>query len=65
MTVALDQAEADAALEELFVRRSLGGAADVVVVEEYLEGRELSVLALCDGERLAMMPPARDYKAAL
>jgi phosphoribosylamine--glycine ligase len=62
--VAMDQAEADAALEELFVRRSLGAASDVVVVEEYLEGRELSVLALCDGERLAVMPPARDYKAA-
>lgn len=65
VTVALDQATADAALDELFVRRALGGAADVVVIEEFLEGRELSVLALCDGERLAMMPPARDYKAAL
>lgn len=65
VTVAFDQATADAALEELFVRRTLGGAANVVVIEEFLEGRELSVLALCDGERLAMMPPARDYKAAL
>ena len=65
VTVAMDQAAADAALDELFVRRSLGGAADVVVIEEFMEGRELSVLALCNGERLAMMPPARDYKAAL
>jgi phosphoribosylamine--glycine ligase len=62
--VAADQAEADAALEELFVRRSLGAASDVVVVEEYLAGREVSVLALCDGERVALVPPARDYKAA-
>jgi phosphoribosylamine--glycine ligase len=65
VTVAADQEEADAALDELFVRRSLGAASDVVVVEEYLDGRELSVLALCDGERLAVLPPARDYKAAL
>lgn len=65
VTVAFDQATADAALDELFVRRMLGAAADVVVIEEYLDGRELSVLALCDGERLAMLPPARDYKAAL
>ncbi|MCC7370835.1 MAG: phosphoribosylamine--glycine ligase [Chloroflexi bacterium] len=65
VTVALDRVAADAALDELFVRRSLGSAADVVVVEEFLEGRELSVIALCDGERLAILPPARDYKAAL
>ena len=65
VTVAADQAEADAAMEELFVRRSLGAASDVVVVEEYLAGREVSLLALCDGERLALLPPARDYKAAL
>jgi len=65
VTVAFDQATADLALDELFVRRTLGGAADVVVIEEYLEGHELSVLALCDGERLAVLPPARDYKAAL
>lgn len=64
VTVAMTPAEADAALDELFVRRALGAAADVVVIEEFLEGRELSVLALCDGERLAVMPPARDYKAA-
>ena len=64
VTVAADAADADAALEDLFQRRSLGSAADVVVVEECLTGPELSMLALCDGERIALVPPARDYKAA-
>jgi len=63
--VASSESEMDAALDELFRRRSLGAAADHVLVEEYLEGRELSVLAFTDGERLAVMPPARDYKRLL
>jgi phosphoribosylamine--glycine ligase len=63
--VATNQSEMEAALDELFRRRSLGAAADHVLVEEYLEGRELSVLAFTDGEQLAVMPPARDYKRLL
>ena len=63
--VATNESEMEAALDELFRRRSLGAAADHVLVEEYLEGRELSVLAFTDGERLAAMPPARDYKRLL
>jgi phosphoribosylamine--glycine ligase len=52
--------EVDAACEQLFHR--LGEAARTVLVEERLEGPELSVLAFADGERLAVMPSARDYK---
>jgi phosphoribosylamine--glycine ligase len=33
-----------------------------VVVEEFLDGRELSLLALCDGERALPLAPARDFK---
>jgi phosphoribosylamine--glycine ligase len=55
--------EVELAIEQLFHR--LGAAADQVVVEELLEGPELSVLAFTDGERLAIMPPARDYKRLL
>ncbi|HEV2672864.1 MAG TPA: phosphoribosylamine--glycine ligase [Gemmatimonadales bacterium] len=41
---------------------SLGEAGKEVLVEEFLDGEELSVLALTDGERLLMLPPAQDHK---
>ncbi len=65
VVIARDRATAEQALDDFFVARTLGDAADAVLIEECLVGRELSVLALCDGEHLAVMPPARDYKAAL
>jgi phosphoribosylamine--glycine ligase len=60
--VAKTGADADAALDALFNLRVLGKAGERVLIEEYLTGRELSALAFTDGERLAVMPPARDYK---
>ncbi|HJS42854.1 MAG TPA: phosphoribosylamine--glycine ligase [Gemmatimonadales bacterium] len=41
---------------------SLGEAGKEVLVEEFLEGEELSILALTDGERVLMLPPAQDHK---
>jgi phosphoribosylamine--glycine ligase len=61
--VAFTSQQVEAALDQLFNR--LGDAADHVLVEELLEGPELSVLAFTDGEQLAVMPPARDYKRLL
>ncbi|HVS29634.1 MAG TPA: phosphoribosylamine--glycine ligase [Solirubrobacteraceae bacterium] len=55
-----DAAAAHDALSQLLVDRRFGGEA--VIVEEFLEGEELSLLALCDGERAVAMAPARDYK---
>lgn len=49
-----------------WVRRCLEGhfgeASTSVVIEDYLDGPELSILALCDGDRALALPPARDYK---
>ena len=41
---------------------SLGEAGKELVIEEFLEGEELSVLALTDGERVLILPPAQDHK---
>ena len=49
----------------LLVERELGEAGRQVVLEERLHGEEASFFALCDGTRGWMLPPARDYKAAL
>ncbi len=61
VTVAEDTDQAKAALREIFVEGRFGEGASAVV-EELLVGKELSLLALCDGERALPMAPARDFK---
>jgi phosphoribosylamine--glycine ligase len=58
-------AETGRALDACFVRREFGAAADEVVVEELLEGEELSLIALADGESLVPLLPSQDHKRAL
>ncbi len=58
--VCADETEAQAALHALLVERRFDTR--TVVVEELLHGPELSLLALCDGERAVPMAPARDFK---
>jgi phosphoribosylamine--glycine ligase len=60
VVIAVDEEQARATLEDFLVRRRFGPGR--VVVEECLEGEELSLLALCDGERALPMAPAQDYK---
>jgi phosphoribosylamine--glycine ligase len=55
-----DEGRARAHLEALLVGHRFG--TETVVVEEHLVGEELSLLALCDGERALAMAPAQDYK---
>jgi phosphoribosylamine--glycine ligase len=54
--------EAEAALTQCFVTRSFGDAADTVLVEEYLEGQEVSLLSIVSGEQILPLAPAQDYK---
>ena len=60
VVIAADEGEARAALEAMLVERRFGE--HPVVVEEFLDGDELSVLALCDGETALPLAPARDFK---
>jgi phosphoribosylamine--glycine ligase len=46
----------------LCIAGHFGEAGATVVIEEHLVGRELSVLAICDGNRAVVLDPARDYK---
>jgi phosphoribosylamine---glycine ligase len=58
--ICTSEAEARDAVELFFVERRFGET--VVVLEEHLEGEELSLLALCDGENVLPLAPAQDYK---
>lgn len=55
-------AEADTALQDMFVDKTLGDAAAEVVVEEFLEGPEISIHAISDGNTYALFPVAQDHK---
>ncbi|MBI3160110.1 MAG: phosphoribosylamine--glycine ligase [Chloroflexi bacterium] len=60
-----DSVQAERILQDLLVENRLGAAGAQIVIEERLNGPELSVLAFTDGQRLAIMPPARDHKRLL
>jgi phosphoribosylamine---glycine ligase len=65
VTVCDTAAEAEAAAEACLVEGEFGQAGSRVLVEERMYGEELSLLALCDGERVLPFAPARDHKRAL
>jgi phosphoribosylamine--glycine ligase len=60
VVIAQDEAQAREALEAMLVERRFGETE--VLVEDHLVGEELSLLAICDGERALAMAPAQDYK---
>ena len=57
VTIAHSPAEAEAALRDIF---SQDGAQ--AVIEDFMTGQEVTVLAFCDGERYALTPPSQDHK---
>ena len=58
--ICASEAEAREAVEVFFTERRFGET--TVVLEEFLDGEELSLLALCDGENVVPLAPAQDYK---
>ena len=58
--ICASEAEAREAIDVFFTEQRFGDT--TVVLEEFLEGEELSLLALCDGENVVPLAPAQDYK---
>ena len=56
--------EADAAIDAILVEGRFGRSGATVVVEDLLEGPELSVFGITDGKDVVALAPARDYKRA-
>jgi phosphoribosylamine---glycine ligase len=54
--------DAKADIEELFIRNKFGTAGQKVVIEQFLDGIELSAFVLTDGKNYMMLPQAKDYK---
>jgi len=55
-------AEAEGALAEIMLNHVHKEAGSEVVVEEFLDGQEISIHAFCDGKTFVLLPPAQDHK---
>jgi phosphoribosylamine--glycine ligase len=62
VTVCETLQQAEAALEESMAKKVFGDAGSKVVIEEFLEGEEASILAFVDGESIVPMVSAQDHK---
>ncbi len=62
--IAKNEAEAIAAVESMLEGNAFGDAGSQVLIEEYLEGEEVSILAFCDGKTIVPMVSAQDHKRA-
>jgi phosphoribosylamine--glycine ligase len=64
VTIAHTREKALSATRRQMVERQFGQAGERVLIEEYLEGKEISVFAFVDGRRVSSLVAARDYKRA-
>jgi len=62
VTICATVADAEAAIDEAMVRGAFGAAGSRVLIEEFLDGEEASILALIDGEHIVMLASAQDHK---
>jgi phosphoribosylamine---glycine ligase len=63
--ICTNQAEAERAVDEIMVSKAFGAAGACVVIQEFLEGIEVSLHALCDGQTAKIFPTSQDHKRAL
>lgn len=62
--VAATKEEAIEAVQEIMELKKYGNAGSTIIIEEKLEGEEISVMAFCDGTNFHCFPPAQDFKRA-
>jgi phosphoribosylamine--glycine ligase len=60
--IAQSHDEAKEAASDMLSGASFGSAGNNVVIEEFLDGYELSIFAICDGENYKVLPAAQDHK---
>jgi len=60
--IANSKDEAKKAVKDMLSGQSFGDAGNAVIVEEFLDGYELSVFAICDGDNYVVLPAAQDHK---
>jgi len=63
--ICTSEAEANRAIDEILVGKSFGVAGSKIVIQELLEGIEISLHAICDGKTAKLFPTAQDHKRAL
>jgi len=63
--IAMSHDEAKVAVSEMLSGKSFGEAGKRVIIEEFLDGYELSMFALCDGKDFILLPAAQDHKRLL
>ena len=64
VVVAMTEAEALAAIDEIMEGEAFGKAGSRVVIEEFMAGEEVSILAFTDGKTIRAMIPSQDHKRA-
>jgi phosphoribosylamine---glycine ligase len=65
VSMCANQTEAEKAVDEIMVGKAFGAAGANVVIQEFLEGIEVSLHALCDGKTAKIFPTSQDHKRAL
>jgi phosphoribosylamine--glycine ligase len=63
--ICADRAEAEAAIDEILTHKAFGSAGTNIVIQEFLEGTEISLHAICDGKTAFLFPTSQDHKRAL
>ena len=62
--ICADFDEADKAVDELMISKAFGEAGSRVLIEQFLVGREVTVMAFSDGKNISLMPSSQDHKRA-